>query len=115
MSLNLSDFDNLYGHTRDVEGYAKAIEELDVDIPIITNKLELDDLLIFTADHGNDPTFKGNDHTRENVPVILYSRNFRSPKRLQPFETVANIGALIADNFDIKKPEIGESILDTLE
>ena len=113
--VNLCDFDSLYGHTRDVEGYAKAIEELDVDIPIITNKLELDDLLIITADHGNDPTFSGNDHTRENVPVILYSRNFKNPKRLQTFETLANIGALIADNFDIDKPEIGESILDTLE
>ena len=113
--VNLSDFDSLYGHRRDVEGYAKAIEELDVDIPIITNKLELDDLLIITADHGNDPTYKGNDHTRENVPVILYSRNFIHPKRLSPFNTLANIGALIADNFDLDKPEIGESILDTLE
>ena len=113
--VNLSDFDSLYGHKRDVEGYAKAIEELDVDIPIITNKLELDDLLIITADHGNDPTYKGNDHTRENVPVILYSRNFIHPKRLSPFNTLANIGALIADNFDLDKPEIGESILDTLE
>lgn len=113
--VNLSDFDSLYGHTRDVEGYAKAIEELDVDIPIILNKLELDDLLIITADHGNDPTFKGNDHTRENVPVIIYSRNFKEPKRLPPFETFANIGATIADNFDIEKPEIGESILEILE
>lgn len=113
--VNLSDFDSLYGHTRDVEGYAKAIEELDVDIPIILNKLELDDLLIITADHGNDPTFRGNDHTRENVPVIIYSRNFKNPKRIQPFETFANIGATIADNFDIEKPEIGESILDKLD
>ena len=113
--VNLSDFDSLYGHKRDVEGYARAIEELDVDIPILTNKLELDDLLIITADHGNDPTFPGNAHTRENVPVILYSRNFKEPKRLKPFETLANIGALIADNFDIDMPEIGESILDELE
>ena len=86
--VNLSDFDSLYGHTRDVEGYARAIEELDVDIPIIINKLELDDLLIITADHGNDPTFKGKDHTRENVPVIMYSRNFKEPKRLKQFETI---------------------------
>ena len=113
--VNLSDFDSLYGHKRDVEGYARAIEELDVDIPILTNKLELDDLLIITADHGNDPTFPGNAHTRENVPVIIYSRNFKEPKRLKPFETLANIGALIADNFDIDMPEIGESILDELE
>jgi len=113
--VNLSDFDSLYGHTRDVVGYGKAIEELDVDIPIVLNKLELDDLLIITADHGNDPTFKGNDHTRENVPVIIYSRNFKNPKRLKPFETLANIGATIADNFDLEKTEIGQSILDELE
>lgn len=113
--VNLADFDSLYGHTRDVVGYGHAIEELDVDIPIILNKLELDDLLIITADHGNDPTFKGNDHTRENVPVILYSRNFKHPKRLAPFETFANIGATIADNFEVELPLIGESILDDLE
>ena len=113
--VNLSDFDSLYGHTRDVVGYGKAIEELDVDIPIVLNKLELDDLLIITADHGNDPTFKGNDHTRENVPVIIYSRNFKNPKGLKPFETLANIGATIADNFDLEKTEIGQSILDELE
>ena len=113
--VNLSDFDSLYGHTRDVEGYARAIEELDVDIPIILNKLELDDLLIITADHGNDPTFKGKDHTRENVPVIMYSRNFKEPKRLKQFETLANIGATIAENFQIPNPEIGESILEELK
>lgn len=113
--VNLSDFDSLYGHTRDVEGYARAIEELDVDIPIIINKLELDDLLIITADHGNDPTFKGKDHTRENVPVIMYSRNFKEPKRLKQFETLANIGATIAENFQIPTPEIGESILEELK
>ena len=113
--VNLADFDSLYGHTRDVEGYARAIEELDVDIPIILNKLELDDLLIITADHGNDPTFKGNDHTRENVPVIIYSRNFKKPKRLKVFDTFADIGATIADNFDVEKPPIGTSILDELE
>jgi len=113
--VNLADFDSIYGHNRDVEGYAKAIEELDVDMPIILNKLELDDLLIITADHGNDPTFKGNDHTRENVPVIIYSRNFKEPKRLEQFKTFANIGATIAENFDLKKPEIGESILNKLK
>ncbi len=112
--VNLADFDSLYGHNRDVEGYARAIEELDVEIPIILNKLELDDLLIITADHGNDPTFRGNDHTRENVPVIIYSRNFKEPKRLKPFDTFANIGATIADNFEVEPPEIGTSILEDL-
>lgn len=113
--VNLCDFDSLYGHKRDVDGYAKAIEELDVDIPIILNKLDLDDLLIITADHGNDPTFSGNNHTRENVPVILYSRNFKQPKRLSPLNTLADIGATIADNFDIDLPEIGDSLLDELD
>ena len=113
--VNLCDFDALYGHTRDVEGYGRAIEELDVDIPMIINKLDLDDLLIVTADHGNDPTFGGNGHTRENLPVIIYSRNFKNPKRLPQFSTLANIGATIADNFDLTKPEIGESILDELD
>ena len=112
---NLPDFDGLYGHIRDVDGYANAIEEFDVDIPIILNKLELDDLLIITADHGNDPTFPGNDHTRENVPVIMYSRNFKHPKRLEAFDTFANIGATIAENFQVEAPTFGKSILDSLE
>ena len=112
--VNLNDFDG-YGHKRDVEGYAEVIEELDVDVKIILNKLELDDLLIITADHGNDPTFQGNGHTRENVPVIIYSRNFKEPKRLQPLETMADIGATIADNFDVELPEIGSSLIDVLE
>ena len=113
--VNLSDFDSLYGHPRDFIGYGRAIEELDVDLSMVLNKLDLDDLLIITADHGNDPTFKGNDHTRENVPVIIYSRNFKEPKRLKPFETFANIGATIADNFEVAAPAIGESILDELK
>ena len=111
---NLGDFDS-YGHQRDVEGYANAIEEFDIDIPIILNKLNLDDLLIITADHGNDPTFRGNDHTRENVPVLIYSRNFKEPHRLMPLESFADIGATIADNFDIDPPEIGRSILEELK
>jgi phosphopentomutase len=111
---NLNDFDTLYGHRRDVEGYANAIEELDVEIPIIMNKLNNDDLLIITADHGNDPTFRGTDHTKENVPVILYSRVFKEPKMLPAFNTFADIGATIADNFGVRKPEIGESVLDKL-
>ena len=112
--VNLNDFD-AYGHKRDIEGYAGSIEELDIDLKIILNKLELDDLLIITADHGNDPSFPGNGHTRENVPVIIYSRNFKTPHRLPPFETFADIGATIADNFDVDAPEIGKSFLDELE
>ena len=112
--VNLPDFD-VFGHSRDVEGYATALEELDVDIPILLNKLELDDLLIITADHGNDPTYTGNDHTRENVPVIMYSRNFKHSRRLEIFETMANIGATIAENFSVDAPEIGTSILEEIE
>ena len=105
----------MYGHTRDVEGYGKALEELDVEIPIILNKLDTGDLLIITADHGNDPTFPGTDHTRENVPVIMYSRDFVKPGRLEPFNTFADIGATIADNFEVEMSPIGESKLDSLE
>lgn len=113
--INLNDFDSLYAHNRDIEGYANAIEELDVEIPLLLNKLESDDLLIITADHGNDPTFPGNSHTRENVPVIIYSRRFLHPKKLDILQTMADIGATIAENFNVEKPEIGTSFLDKLK
>lgn len=112
---NLNDFDTLYGHRRDSLGYARAIEELDVEIPMILNKLNNDDLLIITADHGNDPTFKGTDHTRENVPVIIYSRVFNEPKMLPIMNTFADIGATIADNFEVDMPMIGTSYLNELK
>ena len=112
--VNLNDFDN-YGHKRDLDGYAKAIEELDVEIPMILNRLEMDDLLIITADHGADPTFSGYDHTRENVPVIIYGRNLKNPKKLEILNSMADIGATIADNFGLIKPFIGESFLEKLK
>ncbi len=112
---NLNDFDTLYGHRRDVEGYARAIEEFDVEIPMILNKLTNEDLLIITADHGNDPTFKGSDHTRENTPVIIYSRVFNEPKMLPIMNTFADIGATIAENFEIDPPMIGTSYLKELK
>ena len=112
--VNLNDFDN-YGHKRDLEGYAKAIEELDVEIPMILNRLEMDDLLIITADHGADPTFSGYGHTRENVPVIIYGRNLKEPKKLEILNSMADIGATIADNFDVIRPFIGNSFLDKLK
>ena len=112
---NLNDFDTLYGHRRDPEGYARAIEELDVEIPMILNKLNNNDLLIITADHGNDPTFKGTDHTRENVPVLIYSRLFTEPGMLPIMNTFADIGATIADNFEVDKPMIGTSYLEKLK
>ena len=113
---NLSDFDTLYGHKRDCHGYAKAIEELDVEIPILLNKLELDDLLIITADHGCDPTRPNSNHTRENVPVIIYSRLFKDPKQIEVLDSLADIGATILDNFGIEdKPWMGKSFLDKLK
>lgn len=113
--LNLDEFDTLYGHARDVNGYAKELEKLDVEIPIILNKLEIDDLLIITADHGCDPTFPGTDHTRENVPVILYSRIFKESRQIDVLDTLSDIGATIADNFELDKPWMGTSFLDKLK
>lgn len=112
---NLSDFDALYGHNRDAIGYANAIEEFDVEVPMLLNKLENDDLLIITADHGSDPTFHGNAHTRENVPVIVFSRLFKEPKKLDILKSMADIGATIAQNFEVDMPEIGTSFLDKLK
>lgn len=112
--VNLNDFDN-YGHKRDLEGYARAIEELDIEIPMILNRLETDDLLIITADHGCDPTFEGYAHTRENVPVIVYARTLKEPKKLEILNSMADIGATIAENFDVSKPFIGESFFDKLK
>ena len=112
---NLNDFDSLYGHRRDVLGYKEAIEAFDVAMPMIINKLRNDDLLIITADHGNDPTFKGTDHTRENVPVIIYNKIFKNPKKLPILDTFADIGATIADNFGLEKQSFGNSFLSKLE
>lgn len=112
---NLSEFDTMYGHKRDVVGYATAIEELDVEIPLILNKLNNDDLLIITADHGNDPTFEGNYHTRENVPVIIFGRNFKTPEKLPILESLADIGATVANNFNVPSTDMGTSFLDKLK
>ena len=112
--VNLNDFDN-YGHKRNLDDYAKAIEELDIEIPMILNRLETDDLLIITADHGCDPTFSGYGHTRENVPVLIYGRNLKEPKRLDILETMADIGATISDNFELPRTFIGTSFLDKLK
>ena len=113
--LNLSDFDTLYGHSRNILGYKKSLEEFDVLVPMILNKLNLDDLLIITADHGCDPSFKGFNHTRENVPVIVYSRSFIEPKQLDILDTLADVGATIVDNFGLDKPWFGKSFKDKLK
>ena len=105
---NLNDFDSKYGHRRNVVGYAEAIKQFDDYLPKIIEKLRLDDLLIITADHGNDPTYKGTDHTRENVPVLNYHKNIKD-KHLQDLNTFGCIGKTIADNFNLDI-EIDEAI-----
>lgn len=113
--LNLVDFDALYGHRRDPEGYGKALEEYDERLPELISKLKEDDLLIITADHGNDPTHTGTDHTREYVPLIVFSKSFVDGGEELPIrETFADIGATVADNFGIKMPPNGESFLSEL-
>ena len=111
---NLNDFDSKYGHRRNIEGYAKAIKEFDDYLPQIKEKLNNDDLLIITADHGNDPSYKGTDHTRENIPVLVYSKSFTDPKHLKELDCFTDIGATIADNFNVKMPEVGKSFLSKL-
>lgn len=109
--LNLVDFDAVFGHRRNPEGYAQAIREFDEQLNELLLYLNEDDLLMITADHGNDPTYKGTDHTRENVPLIIYSKDLKSPKHLGLLESYAVIGATIADNFDVENPGIGYSLL----
>ena len=109
--LNLVDFDAKFGHRRDPKGYAKALETFDQQLPAVLEKLREDDLLIITADHGNDPTHHGTDHTREYVPLIIYHTNIQAGRELPVRKTFADIGATIADNFNVKLPEHGESFL----
>lgn len=113
--INLSDFDTLYGHRRDINGYKKALEEFDVQLPLIINKLNIDDLLIITADHGCDPTFENHNHTRENLPVIIYSRSFIENGQIDILDTLGDIAATISDNFEIEKPWLGTSFLSKLK
>jgi phosphopentomutase len=114
--VNLVDFDALWGHRRDAIGYAKEIEKFDVNLGVLLSKLKEDDLLILTADHGNDPTYTGSDHTREKVPFIAYSPSLTGSGYIPPTDTFAALGATIADNFDVNKPDgtIGESLLDKI-
>lgn len=112
---NLVDFDALFGHRRDPLGYGNALQEFDVRLPEILEALRDDDLLIITADHGNDPTYPGTDHTREYVPLVVYSPAFKTGGEMPLNETFADIGATIAENFDVKMPEYGKSFLRLLE
>ncbi len=114
--VNLVDFDALWGHRRDVIGYAKELEKFDVKLGEFLPLLHEDDLLIITADHGNDPTHTGTDHTREKVPFLAYSPSMKGSGKLEDTQTFAVIGATIADNFGIDMPEgtIGTSVLEKL-
>lgn len=113
---NLVDFDALWGHRRNVEGYGHEIEKFDQNLGVLLDKLREDDLLILTADHGNDPTYSGTDHTREYVPFIAYSKKMESGGELEDEDTFAVIGASVAENFGVSMPEgtIGSSILEKL-
>ncbi len=114
--VNLVDFDALWGHRRNVEGYGKEIEKFDKNLGVLLEELKSDDLLMITADHGNDPTYSGTDHTREYVPLVAYSKKMEHGGALEKEDTFAVIGASIADNFGIDMPEgtIGKSVLEGL-
>lgn len=115
--VNLVDFDALWGHRRNPQGYAAELERFDEKLGELLKKLREDDLLIITADHGTDPTYKGTDHTREKVPFLAYAKSFQGNGALQQTDTFAVIGATIAENFGLQMPEgtIGTSILHTLK
>ncbi len=113
--LNLVDFDANFGHRRDPLGYGQALEEFDARLPEITSAMSENDLLIITADHGNDPTFHGTDHTREYVPLIVYSPRFNGGAELELRETFADIAATVAENFQVEAPAFGKSFLQELK
>lgn len=114
---NLVDFDALWGHRRNTEGYASELEKFDKNLGIFLANMRDDDLLMITADHGNDPTFKGTDHTKEIVPLLMYSPSMKDGGKLADQETFAVVGATIAENFGVKMPEgtIGHSLLTSLK
>ncbi len=115
--VNLVDFDALWGHRRDPEGYGRELERFDEKLGILLGKLKEEDLLIITADHGNDPTYKGTDHTKEKVPFLAWSPSMKGRGRMPDRDTFAVIGATAADNFMVEMPEgtIGQSILEEME
>lgn len=115
--VNLVDFDALWGHRRNPVGYGEELERFDELLGVVLNKLQEDDLLIITADHGNDPTYKGTDHTKEMVPFLAYSPRMEGHGLLLVSDTFAMIGATIADNFEVSMPKntIGTSCLKQLK
>lgn len=114
MFTNLVDFDALWGHRRDPQGYGDGIEAFDSQLGELLEKVTENDLLIITADHGNDPTFTGTDHTREYVPLLLYSPRLSGSIDLGTRKTFADLGQTICDNFNVRKTTAGESFLDLL-
>lgn len=111
---NLVDFDAKWGHRRDPEGYAKELVDFDNLLKDLLDNLRDDDLLIITADHGNDPTWTGSDHTREMIPLLIYSNEFKEPKDLGIKQSFACIGKTIADIYEIDQPAIGYSLKNEL-
>lgn len=99
---NLNDFDSIYGHRRDVEGYGRALEEFDTHLPKIMHLMKPEDLLIITADHGNDPTHAGTDHTREMIPVLIYNKKLKKPSKIDDL-IFQDVGDIIKDNFGVSK------------
>ena len=112
---NLVDFDAKWGHRRNPQGYADELKAFDDNLPKLLEAMREDDVLFITADHGNDPTWTGTDHTREMIPVLIYSKSFNNPSDLGTNQSFACIGATIADMFDVKKPKIGASLIDKLK
>ncbi|MDQ6786777.1 MAG: phosphopentomutase [Acidobacteriota bacterium] len=110
---NLVDMDMLYGHRRDVEGYAKSLEDFDVRLPEILGALKDDDLLIITADHGNDPTYRGSDHTREYAPLLVFGKTAKQNVNLGTRESLADIGQTVAENFGLRLKD-GTSFLNEI-
>ena len=110
---NLVDFDMLYGHRRDTEGYAKALEHFDSRLPEIESAMRADDVMMITADHGNDPTFRGSDHTREYAPLLVYGKNSQPAVNLGTRDSLADIGQTIADNFGLRLTN-GKSFLESI-
>ncbi|CCI84469.1 phosphopentomutase [Lactobacillus pasteurii DSM 23907 = CRBIP 24.76] len=111
---NLVDFDAMYGHRRNLPGDAEALMDLDRRLGELIPKMKDDDLLFITADHGNDPTYKGTDHTREYVPLLMYSPSLAGGKSLGVRQTYSDLGATILDNFNVENGDYGESFLDLL-
>ena len=112
--VNLVDFDAKWGHRRNPVGYAKELEDFDVSLGMMLDKLKDDDLLIVTADHGNDPTWHGTDHTREKVPFLAYSPSMKNSAMLKESNTFANIAETISENFNVESTKLGTSYLKDL-